>query len=87
MRRTEAFILVCYVILSIGMALTGRPQTDESVNANPGYNMLRSGQMSTTLYEMRGFTSLTSDGFRANTLRFGSAGGHYGFAKSAELSV
>jgi 4-amino-4-deoxy-L-arabinose transferase-like glycosyltransferase len=58
-RQIQAAILVCYLLLNISVALTGRPQTDESVYANPGYNLLHSGRMGTTLYELRGFMPLS----------------------------
>ena len=53
--------LICAIFLSISVAtlLTARPQTDEAVYANPGYNLLYNGRMGTTLYELRGYMPLS----------------------------
>jgi len=53
--------LICGIYLSISVAtlLTARPQTDEAIYANPGYNLIYNGRMATTLYELRGFMPLS----------------------------
>ena len=48
-----------FLSLSIATLLTARPQTDEAVYANPGYNLLYNGRMGTTLYELRGYMPLS----------------------------
>jgi len=58
-RTLPALILGFYLMLCLSAVFTLRPQTDESVYANPGYNLLYNGRMGTTVYELRGFMPLS----------------------------
>lgn len=51
-RVVGAGIVLVFLVLSIAIALTARPETDESVYANPGYNLAFNGHMGTTLYQL-----------------------------------
>jgi hypothetical protein len=56
--RTWIVIAICvlaiYLVLSVATALTERPGTDEGYFANPAYNLLTTGSMSTTVLETFG---------------------------------
>lgn len=51
-RLRLAAVALLFLTLSIGTALTARPETDESVYANPGYNLAFHNHMGTTLYQL-----------------------------------
>jgi len=51
-RVAGAGIVLIFLVLSIAIALTARPETDESVYANSGYNLAFNGHMGTTLYQL-----------------------------------
>lgn len=54
-RGRVLWILGVYLLLSLSIVFTTRPQPDEAIYANPGYNLLYNGQMGTTIYELSGF--------------------------------
>lgn len=49
-----AAILVLYLLLSVGRAVSDRPVCDEGWFANPAYNLMTSGSMGTTVLETKG---------------------------------
>jgi 4-amino-4-deoxy-L-arabinose transferase-like glycosyltransferase len=49
-RAAAAGIVVVFLVVSMAIALTARP--DESGYANPGYNLVYNGRMGTTLYQL-----------------------------------
>ena len=58
--KATVAIMGVYLLLSLGTLFTTRPQVDESLHANPGYNLLYNGRMAASLYEMRGYLPLSS---------------------------
>src|ERR1700732_3848493 len=59
-RMIAIAIVAVYLILTVALAFTARPQSDEAVYANPGYNLMNSGTMGLTLYELRGYLPLST---------------------------
>lgn len=58
--RWVAFgIIAIYLSVTLALAFTDSPQSDEAIYANPGYNLVHSGKMGTTLYELRGYLPLS----------------------------
>lgn len=52
-------IVAVYLGVALALAFTARPQNDEAIYANPGYNLVHSGKMGTTLYSLPGYLPLS----------------------------
>jgi 4-amino-4-deoxy-L-arabinose transferase-like glycosyltransferase len=59
-RLAALAIIVTYLTVTLALAFTARPQSDEAVYANPGYNLVHTGKMGTTLYELRSYLPLST---------------------------
>ncbi len=57
--RLVATIAVIFCIFAVATAHTGMPQPDESLYANPGYNIVYNGHPGTTVVEVAGYISPT----------------------------
>jgi 4-amino-4-deoxy-L-arabinose transferase-like glycosyltransferase len=55
-RICAVLIVVVYVISTLGIAFTSEPQSDESIYANPGYNLAFNGHMGTTIQDPESFS-------------------------------
>ena len=53
-------IVAVYLSTTLALAFTERPQSDEAIYANPGYNLLDSGKMGITLYPLPDFLPLST---------------------------
>jgi 4-amino-4-deoxy-L-arabinose transferase-like glycosyltransferase len=58
-RIALAAIVLIYLLLSVATVLTARPETDESVYANPGYNLAYNGHSGTNLYQLGEFAPVS----------------------------
>lgn len=52
-------IVLVYLTVTLALAFTARPQSDEAIYANPGYNLIHTGKMGTTLYPLPDFLPLS----------------------------
>jgi 4-amino-4-deoxy-L-arabinose transferase-like glycosyltransferase len=59
-RLIASAIVAVYLFVTLALAFTARPQSDEAVYANPGYNLIHSGKMGMTIYELRGYLPLST---------------------------
>jgi 4-amino-4-deoxy-L-arabinose transferase-like glycosyltransferase len=53
-------IVGVYLSMTLALAVTARPQSDEAVYANPGYNLIHDGRMGMTLYPLPDYLPLSA---------------------------
>ncbi len=53
-------IVAVYLSVTLALAFTARPQSDEAAYANPGYNLIHSGKMGLTLYPLPDYLPLST---------------------------
>lgn len=59
-RSAALGIVALYLGVTLALAFTARPQNDEAIYANPGYNLLHSGNMGLTLYPLPDYLPLSA---------------------------